>query len=153
MRLAAMVMLALLVLRPQDDPMARLGWLAGCWELERGNRRTLEMWMAPAGGLMLGSSRTLSGGRLVEWEQVRMSMREGRLIYTAAPSGQPAAEFAAVAVTDSGFTVENPQHDFPQRIIYARRGADSLVARIEGKTPRGERGVDYPMRRVACETR
>ena len=153
MRITVLVMLALLALRPQDDPLARLDWLAGCWELERGTRRTLEMWMPPAGGLMLGSSRTVSNGQLVEWEQIRLTVRDGRLIYTAAPSAQAVTEFAAVAVTDSGFTVENPQHDFPQRIRYARRGADSLVARIKGKTPRGERGVDYPMRRVACEAR
>jgi hypothetical protein len=54
-------------------------------------------------------------------------------------------------VTDSGFTVENLEHDFPQRVIYQRRGADSLVARIEGTTPSGSRSVDYPMRRVRCE--
>jgi hypothetical protein len=153
MRIAVLVVLATLLARPQDEPLARLGWLAGCWELERGARRTLEMWMPPAGGLMLGASRTLSGGRLVEWEQIRLSVRDGQMIYTAAPSGQAVTEFTSIAVSDSGFTVENPQHDFPQRITYARRGTDSLVARIEGKTPRGERGVDYPMRRVACEAR
>lgn len=135
----------------QTDELARLRWLAGCWELNRGARTTIEMWMPPAGGLMLGSSRTVVGGVLREWEQVRLSVRDGRVIYTANPSSQPQAEFTAIAVTDSGFTVENPTHDFPQRIIYARRGADSLVARIEGNTPGGPRGIDYPMRRTRCE--
>jgi hypothetical protein len=51
-----------------------------------------------------------------------------------------------LAVSDSGFTVENPAHDFPQRISYRKRGADSLLARIEG----GTRDIDFPMRRVAC---
>ena len=135
----------------QSDPLAQLKWLAGCWELTRGNRTTLEMWMPPAGGVMLGSSRTVVGGVLREWEQVRLSVRDGRVIYTANPSGQPMAEFVAAAVTDSGFSVENPAHDFPQRIIYQRRGGDSLVARIEGNTPAGPRGTDYPMRRTRCE--
>ena len=135
----------------QDDGLGRLRWLAGCWELQRGNRITLEMWMPPAGGMMLGSSRTVVGGALREWEQVRLSVRDGRVIYTASPSGQPMAEFVATAVTDSGFTVENPAHDFPQRIIYQRRGGDSLVARIEGNTPAGPRGTDFPMRRTRCE--
>ena len=135
----------------QDDQLARLRWLAGCWELNRGNRTTLEMWMPPAGGVMLGSSRTVVGGVVREWEQVRLSVRDGRLIYTASPSGQPTAEFVSAAATDSGFTVENPAHDFPQRITYTRRGADSLVARIEGNTPSGPRGTDFPMRRTRCE--
>jgi len=137
----------------QDDGLDRVRWLAGCWELRRGTRVTLEMWMPPAGGLMLGASRTVVGGTVREWEQVRLSVRDGRLVYTALPSGQPEAEFTAAAVTDSGFTVENPAHDFPQRISYARRSADSLLARIEGTTPQGPRGVDFPMRRVTCEAR
>jgi hypothetical protein len=136
---------------PQSDALARLHWLAGCWELSRGTRTTLEMWMPPAGGVMLGASRTLSAGVLREWEQLRLSVRDGRVIYTATPSAQAQTEFTASAVSDSGFTVENPTHDFPQRIIYRRRGADSLIARIEGDTPGGPRGIDFPMRRARCE--
>ena len=135
----------------QDDGLAPLRWLAGCWEQRRGERVSLEMWMPPAGGVMLGASRTLVGSALREWEQVRLSMRDGRVIYTASPAGQPTAEFTAAAVSDSGFTVENPAHDFPQRISYRRRGADSLIARIEGTTPSGVRAIDYPMRRARCE--
>ena len=135
----------------QDAGLEKLRWLAGCWELQRGHRQTIEMWMAPAGGLMLGASRTIVGGTVREFEQVRLSLRDGKIVYTASPSGQARTDFTASAIGDSGFTVENPAHDFPQRIIYARRGADSLVARIEGNTPNGPRGVDYPMRRVRCE--
>jgi hypothetical protein len=137
----------------QDDQLSRLRWLAGCWELNRGHRFSFEMWMPPASGLMLGGSRTVAGPLVLEWEQLRLSVRDGRVIYTALPSGQNQTDFTAVAVTDSGFTVENLTHDFPQRIIYARRGSDSLIARIEGKTPQGVRGVDFPMRRVSCEAR
>jgi hypothetical protein len=101
--------------------------------------------------MMLGSSRTVVNGAVREWEQVRLSVREGRVVYTANPSGQAQAEFTATTVSDSGFAVENPAHDFPQRIIYRRHGADSLIARIEGTTSRGARGADFPMRRVRCE--
>ena len=121
-------------------------WLAGCWEQRTGSRESLEMWMPPAGGLMLGASRTIAGGAVREYEQVMLRVEGGKLVYTAMPSGQPTASFTSTNVTDTSFTVENLQHDFPQRIIYRRRGADSLVARIEG----GTRGVDYPMRRTSC---
>jgi hypothetical protein len=125
-------------------------WLAGCWERRTGNLETLEMWMPPAGALMLGASRTLADGALREYEQLILRAEGGKLIYTASPSGQETASFTSTAVTDSSFIVENPQHDFPQRIIYRRRGADSLVARIEGPGSSGTRGFDFPMRRVAC---
>lgn len=135
----------------QDDPLARLRWLAGCWQLNRGNLITTEMWMAPAGGLMLGASRTMAGPAAREWEQIRLWVRDGRVIYTASPAGQSQTDFTATVVSDSGFTVENAAHDFPQRIIYRRRGADSLVTRIEGNTSGGPRGIDFPMRRARCE--
>lgn len=121
-------------------------WLAGCWEQRTGTRESLEMWMPPAGGLMLGASRTLVNGVVREYEQLRIAVDSGRLVYTATPSSQQTASFTSTRVTDSSFTVENLQHDFPQRIIYRRHGADSLIARVEGAA----RGFDYPMRRSSC---
>jgi hypothetical protein len=133
------------------DPLAALSWLGGCWELRQGTRVTLEMWMAPEGGLMLGASRTVRGGVVREFEQLRLALRGDTLVYTAIPSGQRETDFKSLAIADSGFTVDNPANDFPKRIIYRRRGADSLIARIEGPGTNRTRGIDYPMRRVACE--
>lgn len=47
-------------------------------------------------------------------------------------------------------TFENLAHDFPQRVIYRRAGADSLIARVEGTRAGQPRGFDFPYRRVAC---
>jgi hypothetical protein len=106
--------------------------------------------MRPRAGLMLGVSRTVQGDSLREFEQVKLLERGGRLIYAAAPSGQVPAEFESTSVSDSTVTFENPGHDFPQRISYRRRGADSLVARVEGMDGGQLRGRDFPYRRVAC---
>jgi hypothetical protein len=125
-------------------------WLAGCWELRAGNRVTLEMWMPASGGLMLGASRTVVNGVVREFEQIVLRADSGKLAYTARPSGQAETTFTSTSASDSGFVVANPSHDFPQRIIYRRRGADSLVALIEGPGDSGTRGFDFPMRRVSC---
>jgi hypothetical protein len=138
---------------PDTPDLRQVRWLAGCWELQRGGRTGLEMWMPPAGGVMMGASRTIANGIVVEWERLLLSEKEGHLVYTSLPSGQSEASFTSTVVTDSGFTVENLQHDFPQRIIYRRQGADSLVARIEGPGGSGTRGIDFPMRRVPCEAK
>ena len=99
---------------------------------------------------MLGAGRTVNGDSLVEFEQVRVLERDGRLIYAAAPSGQTPAEFTSIAVSDSSVTFENPTHDFPQRIRYRRIGGDSLVARVEGTRGGQMKGVDFAYRRAAC---
>ena len=140
----------LLLSSSQGGPLDGLRWLAGCWELRTTSRVTLEMWMPPAGDLMLGASRTVSGGAVREFEQLRLRAEGGKLVYTTMPSGQKEASFTSVQVTDSSVTFENPAHDFPQRIIYRRRGADGLTARIEGPGPSGPRGIDFPMNRVSC---
>ncbi|HET9726391.1 MAG TPA: DUF6265 family protein, partial [Gemmatimonadales bacterium] len=87
---------------------------------------------------------------LVEYEQTRIFERDGRLVYGANPSGQVAAEFESIELSDSSVTFENLGHDFPQRVMYRRRGADSLIARVEGMRGGKLRGVDFPYARVAC---
>lgn len=128
----------------------RAAWIAGCWELRSGARVTHEQWMSPAGGAMLGMSRTTVRDTLREWEHLYLGPVAGDVAYVARPSRQAETAFAAVTLSDTLLLFENPAHDFPQRIIYRLRGTDSLVARIEGVRGGQLRGVDFPMRRVAC---
>ena len=132
--------------------LAPLDWLAGCWRRATPRRVVEEAWMAPAGGLMLGMSRTVSAtdGTLVEFEQVRIEARGDTVVYVAKPSRQPEATFTAITFDDSTIVFEDPGHDFPQRVGYRRVGADSLSAWIEGTVDGKARRVDFPYRKVAC---
>jgi hypothetical protein len=154
---SVMLMAAILVLhsseaaRAQDAPRtAQVGWMAGCWQQSAGARLIEEQWMRPRAGLMLGASRTVVGDSLREYEQVALFERSEHLVYAATPARQEPAEFTSTAVSDSAVTFENPAHDFPQRVIYRRRGADSLVARVEGMRGGQLRGRDFAYRRVPC---
>ena len=138
-----------------QQPSMRIGqlsWIAGCWRQSGrgGNRVVDEQWMAPSGGTMLGMSRTVRGDSLIEFEHLQIVARSGRLVYHAEPSGQAPADFVASAVSDTLVLFENPEHDFPQRIIYRRRATDTLVARIEGTRNGQTRGIDFPYSRVTC---
>lgn len=134
-----------------QSPLDRLGWLGGCWSSGSGARETTEMWTAPAGGLMVGASRTVADGRARAFEHLRLRAAGDTLVYTAIPSGQTETHFRSVSVSADGFTVENLQHDFPQRISYRRTGPDAMTARVEGPGPNGPRGFDIAFRRVRCE--
>jgi hypothetical protein len=127
-----------------------LGFLAGCWQLARGPVQIAEQWLAPAGGTMLGVSRTVRGEHTVEYEFLRIIEREGQLVYIAMPSRQETTEFTAATAADSAVEFSNPAHDFPQRIRYARRGADSLVARIAGTVNGAERAREFAFVRGSC---
>jgi photosystem II stability/assembly factor-like uncharacterized protein len=106
------------------------GWLAGCWTAEGGGSRTDEVWMAPEGGLMVGMSRSVRGGSARGHEFVLLGDKNGRLTYSAHPSGQQPADFPVVRLNERELRVENADHDFPRRIDYLRRGEDSLVASV-----------------------
>lgn len=130
--------------------VSQAAWLAGCWELRSGARITHEQWMAPAGGAMLGMSRTTVRDTLREWEHLFLGPTAAGIAYVARPVRQAETAFAAIALNDTSLLFENPAHDFPQRVVYRRRGADSLIARIEGMRGGQLRGVEFPMRRIAC---
>jgi len=133
-----------------DDQLAALGWMQGCWSRTGSEAGTVEQWMAPAGGNMLGMSRTIKGGKSVEHEFILISeVGPGVLAYTASPSRQATATFKLAKREGDSWIFENPTHDFPQRVIYRKDGAD-LVARIEGTRNGKTRAIDYPMKRVPC---
>ena len=127
-----------------------LKWLAGCWELRKGDRLTEEQWMVPRGGVMMGMSRTVRGQALVEFEQVRIETRGSDLYYVASPARQATAEFRATSASSDQVTFENPAHDFPSKVAYRRQGADSLIASIEGQRGGTTRTILYPYRRASC---
>ncbi len=147
-----LLLLPIAPLAAQSSAIDRAAWLSGCWEMRTPTRLTIEMWMAPAGGMMLGASRTTIGDRVREFEQLQLVAHGDTLVYTATPSGQARSSFRSVVpVASDELVVENPAHDFPQRIRYRRIGADSMVARVEGREQGGAmRGFDLPMRRVPC---
>ena len=130
----------------------RLAWLTGCWERRSGERVVEEHWLAPRGGVLLGVGRTTQAGALVEHEFVRIAEAGDTLVYHAAPSGQPAAEFRAPlpAAGAREIVFANPAHDFPQRVAYRAVGGDSLLARIEGSRGGAARAVDFAYARVPC---
>ncbi|UGQ46290.1 DUF6265 family protein [Massilia endophytica] len=129
----------------------QLGWLAGCWASEGGEPGSGEQWMAPAGGTMLGTARTVKGGKTVAWEFVQIrALDDGRLAYVAKPHNQAEAAFPLRSVTENEVVFEAPEHDFPQRIIYRREGSERLHARIEGTVKGKLKGIDFPLRRTAC---
>jgi hypothetical protein len=114
-------------------------------------QRTIdEQWMAPRGGNMLGMSRTVRDGRLVDHELVILREQGDRLAYEAHPSEQAPAVFLSSTITASTVVFENPAHDFPQRIGYERKSADLLTAWVEGPQNGRTRRIEYAYQRAQC---
>lgn len=130
----------------------RAAWLGGCWAGASGDRGAEERWSPPRGGTMISAARAFRGDRTTSIELVVLRERGDTLIYEAHPVGQATASFPERYPRDTAALVfENLAHDFPQRIVYQRIGADSLLAYVEGPADGVMRRTDYRMRRVRCE--
>jgi hypothetical protein len=126
-----------------------MSWLAGSWINDDGGRHIEEIWAAPAADLMLGMSRTLSGGRTASFEFMRISVRSDGVFYIAQPRGKPPVEFPLQSWDGSQAIFINPGNgDHLKRIIYRHNSDGSFTARIEGADQGAEFAEDYPYHRV-----
>jgi len=128
-----------------------LDWIGGYWLSCRDGMEVSETWSHGQGGAILGSSLTI-GSDASGWEQMRIEESNGRLAFHARPDGQPETVFV-LARSGPGFALfENPDHDFPQRVIY-RRSGDRLVGRIEGQSDGRIRAHEWTYSRAALNSR
>jgi len=131
----------------QTQTLADLAWLAGAWQTEPGSKRQIEEhWTQAAGATMLGMSRTVAGEKTVEFEYLRIEQRADGIYYVAHPKARcPGTDFKLTRASANEAVFENPQHDFPKRIIY-RRSGDSLTTSIDGGE--GTKAMSFKYSRV-----
>lgn len=127
-----------------------LGWIAGDWQTPSGGRAQIEEhWTQPVAATMIGMGRTVAGGRTVEFEYLRLEERGGDIFYVAHPKARcPGTDFKLTNSTPQSAVFENPQHDFPKRIIYRKNADGSLTASIDGgEGTKGQSFQYQPMKR------
>ena len=110
-----------------------LAWMAGDWQTDPNGRMTSdEHWARPAGGVMIGMSRTVAGEKLISFESLRVEQRGDAIFYVASVNGRcPATDFKLTHLKGQEVIFENPAHDFPKRIIYRRTSANEMTATVD----------------------
>lgn len=126
-----------------------LAWLAGRWSGSAGNKVSDEQWMEPAGGSMIGMSRTLAGGRAVSFEFLRIEKRAEGIYYIAQPGGRAPTEFKLTRSSDKLLIFENREIDFPKMITYRLEDGDALTATVEGVAAGNPRKLEFHFRRAS----
>ena len=132
----------------QTPTLADLAWMSGSWETAPGGTRQIEEhWTAAAGATMMGMSRTVAGEKTVEFEYLRIEQRADGIYYVAHPKARcPGTDFKLTRASATEAVFENPQHDFPKRIIYRKGADDSLTANVDAGE--GTRTISYAYRRM-----
>ena len=100
---------------------------------------------------MLGTGRTIKQEKAVDYEFMRIEEKGEYVFFIAKPKeNKEETPFKLIKSVANEAIFENPDHDFPQRVIYKRQGS-KLTGRIEGNNEGKFMGIDFPMTRAKCE--
>jgi hypothetical protein len=110
-----------------------LSWLTGTWNRTnvKAGRVAHERWVKTAEGFQ-GWGVNLNGADTTFVEKLRIVSKDNKLYYVAdVPQNKESTYFLIKEISANSFTCENPQHDFPKKIVYQLDG-NKLKATISG---------------------
>jgi hypothetical protein len=112
--------------------LSDLAWMAGLWTGVKDGVEMEESWLPPKGNTMIGLHRDVKNNRTMSFEFFRIEAAADGITYWASPRSKPPTPFRMIELSGKKVVFENPQHDFPQRVIYWLEGDNALHAKIEG---------------------
>ena len=118
------------------QPANPLEWMTGYWLMCDGDREVSETWVGPFGYSLEGVGVTLRGGQIRNVERMRIYVTESF-------RGE---------LGDQRLTFDNPDNDFPNRVIYSREG-DVLTGRIEGTIDGQAQSMEWTYQAAELNTR
>jgi hypothetical protein len=133
--LLLLILLTLTAAQPVGEKV-NFDRLTGSWLMQTPRMAFLEKW-EKRGDLYLGAMFIIQEKDTTPAETIRLLAEGGSYYYEATTSGQnegQAVKFKLVSYSPDRWVFENPAHDYPQRIVYAFVGQDSLVASISAIT-------------------
>src|SRR5688572_7639006 len=97
-------------------------WLQGTWEMKKSNTKSrLEIWEKKDEMTLTGKGINVNGERQTIEESLELVFKDGHYWYIPTVPDQNNAlpvPFKLMDASGNKFTFENPEHDFPQRIVY-----------------------------------
>ena len=131
--------------------MGKLVFMSGCWRRVDPIQILDEQWSRPAGQSLFGVGRTIKDGQTVFYEFLQIRQRSDGIFYIAQANEEKPVSFKLVKVNDTQAIFENPQYEFPQRIIYERAIDGSLRVSLDGIESGKPKKVDFAMKRMRCD--
>jgi hypothetical protein len=121
--------------KTEEDPLHRFEKLSGLWQTHNSEADIYEEWTKASDSVMYGKSYVLNETDTIINERIELKKIGNEFFYIPTVTGQnnnQPVQFKLINNTDSLLVFDNPDHDFPQRIMYRFYGKDSIVARVQG---------------------
>lgn len=119
-------------------------FLEGTWKMD--NKEIYEHWDKLNESSLKGFSYKLDGGRMTISEYLDISEINKEITYTASVLNQNQGKGVSFSLTkiDSTLTFENPDHDFPKKIVYQKLNDNEIFVQVsDGK----QKGFSYKMQK------
>lgn len=136
-QISILTSISLLIIACSQKPtvtIADLEWLIGTRSSQQDQMLIYESWSKTSDELLTGKSYYTENGDTMLLETIEIKQIDGELFYCPAVSNQnegKAIEFKLTSKKPNELIFENPEHDFPKKIVYIKDG-NNINAWIEG---------------------
>jgi hypothetical protein len=116
-------------------PQNKFDQFSGLWQTNNSETDIYESWKKIDDSTLYGKSYAMNGPDTMIFENIQLKIEGNNALYIPTVTDQnegKAIPFKMTRSTDTSFTFENAEHDFPQKITYRFIKKDSLVATVEG---------------------
>ncbi|MEP7322799.1 MAG: DUF6265 family protein [Saprospiraceae bacterium] len=139
-------MMAFTTISNNKKTFKKLYGLEGVWKMNIKNGSLCEEWKMVDKYFLQSKGFMIKGKDTMVNERVELKASEGGISYTSRVEDQNnkmPISFTMTSSKDNEFVFENPQHDFPKRIVYHLISADSLHAWIDDGIDGSKKRSDF----------
>jgi hypothetical protein len=138
MNLIRLLLGALLVfvsfnLNAQTEGIEQFSWMLGNWKVNTDKGEGFESWIQQDEHTLIGKGYYIVKGDTTIYEKLRIQKIENYYTFIPIIGNNYPVLFTLVESGNNKWIFENKEHDFPQRVVYSRKGENSMLAWIEGE--------------------
>ncbi|MFN3754927.1 DUF6265 family protein [Flavobacterium sp.] len=131
------------------EQLEEMNWLLGLWESKTPEGLLTETWTKVNDSTFSGQTYFIKNEKdTLHSESIILTQSKDQLIYRPTVKGQnndEPVDFKLTSELENSYSFENPNHDYPQKIVYKKVNDTSLVATISGRQQGKSSSESYPM--------
>jgi len=142
----SLMILGVCVTTSAQNSINSLSFLKGTWKAE--DKNLYESWNIEENNVFTGQSYKMKDGSKKISEHLKIRHSGDKLIYTATVLSQNNGQginFNLKSDSESIYSFENLNHDFPKKIIYQKLNENEIFVQVLGEN---DKGFSYKMKKV-----
>lgn len=132
----------------QQNPAPHFEWMCGKWMGEIDGGRFCEEWKKVDGQTFEGRGYFIEENDTVVKELLRIEKIGRHWVYIASINDGRPHLFTLVENSETTWSFENTEHDFPQKITYSAQPDGKLLATVEGASNGNHQQEKYLLEKV-----